>query len=100
VIDPDGGIDQDQPDLVRRAARARRRGGRRKPFSEPPRAASLRALSRAINASRPAWTIAVFSFRPVRLRALARRSSSRISVVLICISMPFGYALIQLAAQP
>jgi hypothetical protein len=86
MVDPDRGIDQDQRCSLR-VRRERRWGARRKPFSEPPRAASRRALSRAISASRPALTIAVFSLKPVRLRALSSRSSSRISVVLICISM-------------
>src|SRR5712692_6412674 len=86
MIDPDRCVDENQRGVLPEG-RARRRGARRRSLSEPPSAASLRALSRAIKASRPAWTIAVFSFRPVRLRALSRRSSSRISVVLICISM-------------
>ena len=86
VIHPNGCIGEDHG-VDRR--RARRRGTRRRPLSEPPRAASLRALSRAIRASRPAWTIAVFSLSPVKTRALATSSSSRINVVLICISMPY-----------
>jgi hypothetical protein len=88
MVDPDRRIDQDQRGALR-VRRARRRGARRKAFSEPPRAARRRALSRAISASRPALTIAVFSLKPVRLRALSRRSSSRISVVLICMSMAY-----------
>jgi hypothetical protein len=89
VIDPDGRVDEDQRPAPRlRAGAGRRRRGGRSVFSEPPSAASRRALSRAISASSPAWTIAVFSLRPVRFRAFSRRVSFRIRVVLICISMP------------
>jgi len=91
VIDPNRRVDEDQEGVLR-VRRERRLGTPRSLFSEPPSAASLRALSRAIRASRPAWTIAVFSLRPVRLLALSKRASSRISVVLICISMLDEYA--------
>jgi hypothetical protein len=91
MVDPDGCVDEDQRPAPRLEAgtgsRRRRRGGR-SAFSEPPSAASRRALSRAMSASSPAWTIAVFSLMPVRLRAFSKRSSFRISVVLICIIMP------------
>ena len=56
-------------------------------FSVPPSAASRRALSRAISASRPRRTRAVFSVTPVNCDARLRSSSSMLSVVLICISM-------------
>ena len=59
---------------------------------EPPRAAKRRALSRAMRVSRPARTRAVFSLRPVRVRAFSMRASSRMRVVLICISMHNFYA--------
>jgi hypothetical protein len=96
VIDPEGRVDQDQRlALGLRTGAGRRRRGSRRPFSVPPSAASRRALSRAMSASRPAWTIAVFSVRPVRLLAFARRESSRISVVLICISMVILYASVK-----
>jgi hypothetical protein len=92
MVDPYRRVDEDQREDLR-TGRGRRLGTRRRAFSDPPRAASRRALSRAIRASRPAWTIAVFSLKPVRLRALSRRSSSKISVVLICISMAYLYAI-------
>ena len=57
-------------------------------FCDPPSAASRRALSRAIKASRPLCTTAVFSERPLRRVASAINRSSMLSVVLICISMP------------
>jgi len=83
VIHPDGGIYENQRD---RAGARRRRIGRRS-RSLPPSAASLRALSRAINASSPAWTTAVFSGMPVSLRASASSRSSIFSVVFICTNM-------------
>lgn len=91
VVDPDGRVDERQP-AVFRPYGGRRLRAKRRPFSEPPSAASRRALSRATRASRPAWTIAVFSFRPVSLRAFSSSSSFRISVVLICINMAYLYA--------
>jgi len=86
VVDPDGRIDERQPAVLRPDGRRRLRGSRRL-FSVPPSAARRRALSRAMSAASPAWTVAVFSLRPVRPWAFSRRASSRISVVLICISM-------------
>jgi IS5 family transposase len=94
VVDPDGRVDERQSAALRPDG-GRRRRARRRPFSEPSSAASRRALSRATRASRPAWTIAVFSFRPVSLRALSSSSSSRISVVLICINMAYLYASVK-----
>jgi len=52
-------------------------------FSVPPRAASRRTLSSAINASRPRRTSAVFSSTPVSRRARPSSSSSMLSVVFI-----------------
>ena len=59
VIHPDRGVDEDHDAL------ARRRGFRRSAFSVPPKAASRRALSKAISASSPLWINAVFSLTPV-----------------------------------
>jgi hypothetical protein len=53
VVDPDGRVDERQPAVLRPDG-GRRRRARRRPFSEPPSAASRRALSRATRASRPA----------------------------------------------
>jgi hypothetical protein len=93
VVDPDGRVDERQRFALRMRGARRRRAGRR-PFSEQPSTARRRALSRATRASRPAWTIAVFSFRPVSLRAFSRSSSFRISVVLICINIAYVYAFV------
>src|SRR5580698_6782530 len=49
----------------------------------PPSAASRRALSRAIRASRAACMRAVFSLTPVNRMAVSTRSSFRLSVVLM-----------------
>jgi hypothetical protein len=82
VVDPDGGVDEDH------AARAvRLRGGRSRFFSVPPRSARRRALSRAMRASRPIRTKAVFSVTPVSRAASAINVSPIFNVVLICISM-------------
>jgi hypothetical protein len=56
-------------------------------FSVPPSAASLPALSRAINASRPIRTSAVFSCTPVNSAARDSFSSSMFSVVLTYVSI-------------
>ena len=53
----------------------------------PPRAAKRLPASRAISASSPARTKAVFSRIPVNSRARSSRALSIINVVLICISM-------------
>lgn len=79
VLDPDRRIDDH--------AEARRLRGDERVGSEPPRAASRRALSRSTKAWRPAWTNAVFSSIPVAWRASSIRSSRRFSVVRICFSM-------------
>jgi hypothetical protein len=82
MIDPHRSIDQDQ----RRFLGLRRRTALIS-FSVPPRAANLLALSIAMRASRPACRSAVFSSRPVNLRAFSSKSSSKFSVVRICINM-------------
>lgn len=74
--------------------RALRRGGRRRGIrciagSVPPRAAKRRALSRAISASSPARTTAVFSSMPLSRVASFNNASSIFSVVLICIYMHY-----------
>src|SRR5205814_9459384 len=68
MIDPDGGIDEDQAGRRRRGAFAR--------GSLPPRRASRLALSRAIRARRPSWIRAVRSCVPVRRRASSISRSS------------------------
>jgi len=55
----------------------------------PPKAARRRALSRAMRASRPARTTAVFSAMPLSRAASFIRASSMFSVVLICINMHY-----------
>ena len=85
MVDPDGGIDQNHWEV--RPARVRRRGTGRTAFSEPPSAASRRALSRATRASSPALTTAVFSRRPLSCVALPSSASSMFSVVRMCIMM-------------
>jgi len=72
-----------------------RRAVRRRPMvrsrgCEPPGPANLRALSRAISLGSPLCTTAVFPCTPVRPRALATRSSSRISVARMRIGMASG----------
>ena len=64
MIDPDRRVDEHQ-----RAFRGRRRRTGRRVPSEPPRAASRLALSRAMSASIPARTSAVFSLIPVNCLA-------------------------------
>src|SRR5438093_13764049 len=56
-------------------------------FSVPPKLASRRALSRAMSASRPSFTSAVFSSTPASLAAFLKSSSSILRVVRICINM-------------
>ncbi len=82
VRDPDRSINKDH-----RVAPDRRLGIERNRGSLPARAAKRRAASRAIRASRPACTNAVFFRIPVSCRARSKRSGSMISVVLICMSM-------------
>jgi hypothetical protein len=70
------------------------------PFSVPPRAARRRALAEAMRASRPNRTKEVFSLIPVSLAARLSNSSSMLSVVLICTSMPFSCILIKFNVSP
>src|SRR6516225_2856651 len=78
MIDPDGRVDE---------GHATRPGRRRrivlKPGSVPPSLASRWALSRAINASSPMRTSAVFLETPVNRAARRRRDGSILRVVLI-----------------
>jgi hypothetical protein len=85
----EGGLPRQRcrPARSHRGRRGRRRGIGRSVFSVPPREASLLALSRAMRASSPAWRTEVFSFSPLSRCASRRRSSSRFSVVRICMSM-------------
>ncbi|CAB5084234.1 hypothetical protein D3OALGA1CA_4138 [Olavius algarvensis associated proteobacterium Delta 3] len=59
----------------------------RKLSSDPPSLARRLALSRAIKASKPSRTKAVFSLTPVSFDAFSKIWSSMLSVVLICINM-------------
>lgn len=95
VVDPHRRIDQHYE-----VFRERRRRIERSPFSVPPKAANLRALSSATRASSPAWTIAVFSLIPLRRLALASSSSSMFSVVLICMSMHDLCIAVKTAGDP
>jgi hypothetical protein len=84
VLNPNRGIDEHGnyffvPVLLRGTARSAR--------SVPPRAARRRALSRAMSASKPACTTAVFSRIPVSFWARSSSLSSIIKVVLICTNM-------------
>ena len=87
VVYPDRRVRQDH-----RPPDGRRREMGRKSFSLPPRAASRRALSRAINACSPCRTREVFSSTPVSRAACRINSSSMWMVVLICMSMHDPYA--------
>ncbi len=82
MADPNRGIDEDHD-----ADRGRLRRTEDNRGSLPPSLASRRALSRAIRASRPMRTNAVFSFSPVNAAALRSISSSMFKVDLICINM-------------
>ena len=64
-----------------------RRGMARSPFSDPPSLSSRLLLSRAIKASKPSRTRAVFSLTPTSLDAFSSILSSMFSVVLMCINM-------------
>lgn len=64
-------------------------------FCVPPSAANRAALSRAMSASRPIRTSAVFSRTPVNSEARDRIESSMLRVVLIHISVHQLYALIK-----
>ena len=65
----------------------RRLGTGSRLYSVPSSSASLLLLSRAIRASRPSLTRAVFCLIPVELDALFSRASSILSVVCICYNM-------------
>lgn len=82
MVDPDRGVREYQLSFAGRLLRAMRRPG-----SAPASAASLRADSLAMSASRPARMSVVFSLIPVRCLAFSTSSSSRFKVVLICIMM-------------
>ena len=83
VTDPLRGVGKNHE----RRPPARRRRGCLSWRSEPPSAASRRAASRAMSASRPACTRAVFSEILVNSEALSTRSSRRMSVVLMHTNM-------------
>ena len=85
VVDPDRCIDQNHADF--RATLDLRRGLERAFVSEPPNAANRMALSRAMSASKPARTTAVFSRSPLNCVARPSNASSMFKVVRICISM-------------
>ena len=94
VIDPYGRVDQSHG----LGGAERLRGIDFSPGIVPPKAASRRALSRAINALRPACTSAVFSSIPVNCLARSTKSPSRFRVVLmhtsvhgLCISMSLSH---------
>jgi hypothetical protein len=61
----------------------------RRPFSVPPSLAKRLLLSRAIRASSPRRTSAVFSLTPVKREALCNISSSMFKVVLMHINMHY-----------
>jgi hypothetical protein len=82
IIDPDGGVDEDQPGADRRRGIGFRSG------SLPPRRASRLALSRSISAFKASRTRLAFSVKPVNAWALATSSSSSARVVRIVI-FPF-----------
>ena len=65
----------------------RRLGTGNRLFSVPSSSASLLLLSRAIRASRPSLTRAVFCLIPVKVDARFSRASSILSVVHICYNM-------------
>jgi hypothetical protein len=76
VVDPDGSVDKNH---ATRLGRRRRIGLR--PRSVPPSFDSRRALSRAINASRPMRTSAVFLETPVNRAARLMSDTSIFKVV-------------------
>ena len=82
VADPNGRIDEYHHLVAERRLGTARRFG-----SVPPRAASRFPDSRAISASKPARTKAVFSLIPESCLARSSRCSSIFNVVRICISM-------------
>ncbi len=84
MVDPDRRVDQH---AGQRELGGRRRGTGLRRGSVPPRSASRPALACAMSAARPAWSTAVFCFRPVRRWARRSSPSSRLRVVRICISV-------------
>src|SRR5438093_159579 len=82
MVDPDRGVDQRH--ATRPPRRLRIRDNR---FSVPPSWARRRALSRAMSASSPIRTRAVFSEIPVSLAAWRRSASSMFRVVLMYASI-------------
>src|ERR1035437_5760620 len=88
MVDPYRRVDEDHATL---RGTLRRRGVTRSCGSVPPSRARRRACSRAISASRPARTSAVFSPMLVSRSASARRSSSILRVVFICTNMYESY---------
>jgi hypothetical protein len=91
MINPNRGIDKDHGDQTAGLLR----GMGRSFFSVPPSLASRRLLSRAISASNPRLTRAVFSLIPVTWDAFFKISSSIFSVVLICIYMYYLYIYVK-----
>ena len=83
MIDPNGRINNNHNYFLADL----RLGAAFNPFSDPPSLESRLLLSRAIKASRPSLTRAVFSEIPVRLEAFSIILSSIFSVVLMCIMM-------------
>jgi len=83
---PDRRVDQDQHQLLD----ARRLGIARRFFSVAPSSANRLLDSRAMRASRPSRTRAVFSFTPVSSAARFSVSSWMFSVVLMQMSMHIG----------
>ena len=67
----------------------------RRSFSVPPSLARRLLLSRAIRASSPRRTNAVFSLSPVKRDAFSKISSSMFRVVLICIYMHHSYIYVK-----
>ena len=96
VCNPNRGINDDHGYDF---ADLRLRMGRRF-FSVPPSLARRLLLSRAIRASSPRRTNAVFSLRPVKRDAFSKISSSIFRVVLICINMHHSYIFVNVKCSP
>ena len=99
VIEPHRRVGEDHH-RPRRRAPGRRRGIAFRRGMVPPRAARRRPASRAMRASSPARTRAVFSSMPVSARASSSNASSIMSVVRICIYMCMVYMHRQQAVNP
>ena len=93
MVNPYGRVSQNHVQALRR-----RRTGRNR-FSVPPSAANRAALARAIRASRPIRTKAVFSVTPVKRAAAANAASSILIVVLMHIRMHDLYARVKAAVH-